>query len=56
MWTLRKSIDPDQSSVDFLFQESLHYTYIPPETECIGPYQSARAAQADLDRYNTQVP
>ena len=47
------SIDPDQPKhatqanperdrhfsppVDFLFQESLLYTSIPPETECVGP-------------------
>ena len=64
------SIDPDQpkhaleacpdrhfsSPVDFLFQESLLYTSIPPETEYVGPDQSARSAQADLGRYITQRP
>ena len=35
--------------VDFLFQESLLYTSIPPKTECVGLiHQSARTAQADL--------
>ena len=27
-----------------------------PETECVGPDQSARTVQADLDRYITQNP
>ena len=49
--TLRTCIDPDQPKhaaqantdrhfsppMDFQFQESLLYTYIYPETECIGP-------------------
>ena len=29
---------------------------ISPETECVGPDQSARTAQADLDRYITERP
>ena len=33
--------------VDFLFQESLLYT---PDTKCVGPDQSVRTAQADLNR------
>ena len=31
------------------------YLY-PPETECVGPDQSARSAQADLGQYITQRP
>ena len=55
------SIDPDQPKqsaqayldiqfsppVDFLLLESFLYTSIPPETECVGPDQSARTVQAD---------
>ena len=46
------SIDILTPPVDFLFQKSLLYTSIPPETVCVGLYHSA---QADLGRYLTQM-
>ena len=44
----RRLIRRDTPPVDFLFQESLLYTSIPAETECVGPYQSTRTAQPVL--------
>ena len=62
-------IDPDQLKhaaqanldihfsppVDFLFLESLPYTSIPRETECVGPDKPARSAPILLVRYITHT-
>ena len=64
LWTLRKvSIQiclnmPRRLTppVDFSVSGILTLYLYPSQTECVGPDQSARKAQADLGRYITQRP